>query len=128
MNAIGSCKTKKRILIVCVAPDEIRRRLVYVKSRALVVIPAGPIGFGSPFCCEDKAESPPAAAIAKAFRAQARPQPSQGSPPCPTGVARNARLESAPADCRETADLAIFNFFTQVGQATVEGALERETP
>jgi hypothetical protein len=39
---------------------------------------AGLIGFDSSFRCEGQAESPPAAADAKAFRAQARPQPSQG--------------------------------------------------
>jgi hypothetical protein len=39
---------------------------------------AGLIGFGTPFCNQVKRESPPSAANAKAFRARARPQPSQG--------------------------------------------------
>jgi len=65
----------------------VRRRLLeYGRASPMRQPLAGPFTFATAFCEEAKEDSPPAAAGAAEFRAQARPQPSKDTPACPTSL------------------------------------------
>jgi hypothetical protein len=78
----------KQILIGCVVGADQYRWLEYGQSSALRTPLAGLMGFETPFCCEPKAESPPAAAIAKEFRPRADLNRRKAAAACPTGDRR----------------------------------------
>jgi hypothetical protein len=77
----------ERFLSVTILVPVRRFWLESVKALALGQPLAGLLTFVAAFC-KRKQEIPPAAAGAKEFRAQARPQPSEDTPACPTSAGK----------------------------------------